>query len=284
MSNLKLSLLLVVAGVLALAPCGQAALPNLVQNPMFITAPGDPVNYAADNWAYYNTAVTIGTTGQTSIVTQESPSGLRMASVNYANAGGTSAERSVYQVIPVIAGATYQVNAQWKGFLKTDGATTTNSRTSCNVYVAFATSSTGTWTGDRTVWYKRLSYNRQIDSWNVPMSCFTPSNQATYDFSSAYENASLSPATNQTIPGDAPIVVPAGMTYMRLRLGFTSEVQPANSGGTAFVVFNNVAVTGCQGAVAGDTDADCDVDKFDLANVANTWLSCGNSSNNTLCW
>jgi hypothetical protein len=281
MSKSKLFVLLAVAGVLALAPYGQAALPNLVQNPRFITVASDPANYAADNWAYFNTAVTIGTTGMTSILTQESGGGLRMASVNYANAGGSTVDRGVWQAIPVVAGATYAVNAQWKGFLNTDGATATNSRTSCNVYVAFGTSAVGPWTGDRGIWYKRLAYNRQIDSWNVPLSCFVPSNATNYDFSSAYQNANTCPATNQTIPGDAPVVVPAGMTHMRVRLGFDAGVQPASSGGIAYVVFDNVTVTGCQGALAGDVDGNCVVNTLDLAQLANTWLGCGNG---TLCW
>jgi hypothetical protein len=276
MSNLKVSVL-VIAGMLAFAPCVQAAAPNLLQNPRFLTATTDPTNYAADSWAYFNTA-----TAATAIVTRLAP-GLKMESVNSATAGFSTTDRGVWQAVPVIAGATYQVNAQWKGYLNTDGATGSTSRTSCNIYVAFGTAATGPWSNERTLWYKRLAYNRQIDSWNVPLSCFVPSSVGNYSFPD-FESANTSPMTNQAPAGDVLLTVPAGMSYMRVRLGFTAEIQLANSGGGAWVTYDNVTVTGCQGALSGDTDADCDVDKYDLTNVANAWLSCGNSSNSVLCW
>lgn len=276
MSKSKMFVLLVVAGVLALAPYGQAAAPNLVQNPRFMTGPTAEPNSFAAGWFY-----TVVYSTSTAVTTRLAP-GVKFESVNFATAGGNTVDRGVWQAIPVVAGATYQVNAQWKGFLNTDGSTGTNSRTSCNVYVAFGTSATGPWSGERNLWYKRLAYNRQIDTWNIPTALYSTT-MTTYSFPN-FENANANPATNQVVHGDEPVVVPAGMTYMRVRLGFDAGVQPANSGGAAWVVYDEVTVTGCQGALAGDADGDCNVDWQDMKLIADTWLACGNLSGSSLCW
>jgi hypothetical protein len=274
MSKSKMFVLLVVAGVLALAPYGQAAAPNLVQNPRFITGPTAEPNSFAAGW-FYNVVYSTST----AVTTRLAP-GVKFESLNFTTAGGTTTDRGLWQAIPVVAGATYQVNAQWKGNLLTTGSS--GSQTSCNVYVAFGTDAKGPWSSERQLWYKRLGY-RQIDGWNVPMSCYVPSTVTSYSFPD-FENANTCPATNQTIAGDVPVVVPAGMAYMRVRLAFSADGQVAGSGGSAWVIYDNVTVTGCQGALAGDVDGDCNVDWQDMKLIADTWLACGNMSGSSLCW
>jgi hypothetical protein len=275
MSHLKLFVLLIVGVLLALAPYGQAALPNLVLNPRFMTAPPADPNFIAGDWRY-----SVAYTTATAVTTRLAP-GLRFESVNAPVVTSTT-NRGAEQVIPIVAGARYQINASWRGFFNSDGATT-NSGAAVRVYVAFGTSSIGPWT-EQHLLYKKFGYNRQIDSWNVPMSLFVPSNVTTYSFPT-FENANLSPATNHPIAQDIALA-PAGSTHMRLRLNFDTTSLPAQASlpGQAWVEIDNVSVTACQGALVGDTDADCDVDMKDLGNLAATWLVCGNSSNNTLCW
>jgi hypothetical protein len=278
MSYVKLSMLTIVA-VFLLAPCGQAAMPNLVQNPRFMTAPPADGNFVAADWQYS----TVYTTA-TAVTTRLAP-GLRFETVN-GPAGTSTTDRGAWQAIPVVPGARYQVNASWRGHFNSDGATT-NSGAATRVYVAFGTGSTGPWTSEQHLLYKKFGYNRQIDSWNVPMSLFVPSNGTTYSFLT-FENANLSPATNHPIVQDIALA-PASSTYMRLRLNFSSTSLPAQSatlpgGGQSWVEIDNVSVAPCQGALVGDSDGDCDVDVRDFGRFVATWLVCGNSSNNTLCW
>jgi hypothetical protein len=284
MSHLKLSVLLV-AGVLALAPYGQAAN-NLVQNPRFMTAPVDPATEVAANWAYFNTA------SATSAVTTQLAPGLRFASVDGA-VGATTSDRGVTQVIPVVQGAKYFVNASWRGVYNVGTSSTGGgcfSRARC--YVAFGTSSTGPWTGELNIYNKTLAYARDIASWGVPRSLFTSSSagSSSYDWSATWENMNTCFFTAQPVVyANDVLTVPAPTagtnTYMRLRLSFDTALQPAQSGTPqSWVEFDNVSVSGCQGAIAGDVDGDCNVDVMDLAQLANTWLICGNTSNNTLCW
>jgi hypothetical protein len=272
MSNLKL-LVLCSCGVLLLAQGVQAAPVNLVQNPRFITAPpADPCYFAA-NWQYLNTETTT-----TAVLTRLAP-GVRMASVASGSPVSTT-DRGIWQAIPVVAGATYQVNASWRGNFITDGATT-NSGTACRIYVAYGTSETGPWSNEQMLCYKKLGYNRVIDSWNVPASLFFPSNQSSYSWTT-WEDASNSPCTNHPIAQDIA-VVPDGMTYMRLRLNFDTTTLPANTGGQAWVEYDNVSVTACQGAIAGDVNGDCRVTFADFALLAGNWQVCGNTANSSLC-
>jgi|GEM_PF-3900472 len=280
MSHSKLSVLCILS-VLALASYGQAAPPNLVQNPRFITGPTAEPNSFAASWFYYNTASTTS-----AVVTRLAP-GVRMDSINDPAVKVSTTDRGLWQAIPVVAGATYQVNASWRGNFISDGATT-NSGAGCRIYVAFGSSPTGPWSNEQQLSYKKFGYNRVIDSWNVPSSLFyTPTGaqvaSTSYDWSASWENASDSPCTNHPIAQDVAIV-PDANSYMRLRLNFSTTTLPINSGGQAWVEFDNVSVTACQGALAGDIDGDCDIDVKDLARLAVTWLICGNSSNSALCW
>jgi hypothetical protein len=277
MSHLKLSVLLI-AGVLALAPYGQAAN-NLVLNPRFMTAPTDPVNNVAENWAYF-------TTGN-AVMTRLAP-GLRIASADGA-VGATTSDRGAFQVIPVVQGAKYFVNASWRGVFNVGTSSTGGgcfSRARC--YVAFGTSATGPWTGEINIYQKALAYARDIASWNVPRSLFSSSSAglSSYDWSATWENMNNNFFTAQPVVyANDILTIPAGNTYMRLRLSFDTALQPAQSGTPqSWVEFDNVSVSGCQGAVTGDIDGDCNVDFNDLALMGVNWLVCGNTSNSALCW
>jgi hypothetical protein len=281
MSHLKLSVLCI-CSVLALAPYGQAGMPNLALNPGFDTAPPADPNYVAGDWRY-----TTLSTGGYALVTWNASDGLtppclRMETV--ASPTTSTTEKGAYQVFSVTPGTKYQVNAKWRGTLSVQAVAGGSHRAQAMVNIDFSTSATTGWAsyGGNTRYIKTLDYGYQRGNYNIPYTATLS------DYTWDWEDISLSPQPGYPAAYDV-LSVPADMTYMRIRFTLATTITSSDPitypAGASWIEVDNVVLNACQGALTGDIDGDCNTDLMDLAQLTNTWLSCGIAPGaSTLCW